>query len=286
MGLLVGGISLPGRQISNAMSEVIPRRRVVLGIEYLGGGYSGWQTQRHRPSIQQALEGVLSKVADHPVRLTAAGRTDAGVHAIGQVAHFDSTAERQPHQWALGANASLPVQISVRWAATVQPAFHARHSALWRSYRYLIISQRARPAIWHGRVCWHHYPLNAARMHRAAQALLGEHDFSGYRAAGCQSHTPWRRVDRIAVRRRGPLVTIDIRANAFLHHMVRNIAGVLMAIGRGEAGEQWAAEVLRSRSRVLGGITAPAEGLYLREVGYPPEFALPRPAPHPWRLGL
>jgi tRNA pseudouridine38-40 synthase len=168
----------------------------------------------------------------------------------------------------------------------MQPSFHARYSALWRSYRYLILSQRARPAIWHGRVCWHHYPLNAARMHRAAQALLGEHDFSGYRAAGCQSKTPWRRVDDIAVRRRGPMVTIDIRANAFVHHMVRNIAGVLLTIGRGEAGEHWAAQVLASRDRIRGGVTAPAEGLYLREVGYPARFALPRPAPHPWRLGL
>ena len=252
-----------------------PTTRWAVGLEYDGTAYAGWQTQETAPSIQSACERAFSAVADHPVALTCAGRTDAGVHAIAQVAHFDTLAARTARSWVFGANTHLAADMSALWAVAVPERFHARYSALWRTYRYVILSRSTRPAIDHRRVCWIHAPLDAERMAAAAAALIGEHDFSAFRAAECQSRTPIRRVESIDVRRVGAYVTIEIRANAYLHHMVRNIAGVLIQIGSGEAAVGWAKEVLEGRHRRHGGVTAPPSGLYLVGVSYPAEYGLP-----------
>jgi len=214
-------------------------------------------------------------VAAHPVEIMAAGRTDAQVHAVGQVAHFDTGSLRYDHQWLLGINRHLPADISVTWVLQAQPDFHARFSAIWRSYRYVIVNRLTRSALQHDRACWYHYPLDEQAMHRAAQCLIGEHDFTAFRASACQSRTAWRRIHEIRVSRHDELVLIDVRANAFLHHMVRNIAGVLMTIGKGDAPEDWAHAVLQQRDRTRGGCTAPAQGLYLTGVGYPAHWGLP-----------
>jgi tRNA pseudouridine38-40 synthase len=251
--------------------------RFAVGFEYDGSAYAGWQTQASAASIQAVAERAFSTVADHPVALTCAGRTDAGVHAIGQVAHFDSDAARGLRGWVLGANTNLPNDICVLWAQQVPGEFHARYSATARTYRYVILNRASRPALARQRVCWAHRPLDAERMQRAAAYLIGEHDFSAFRAAECQSRTPIRRLERIAVTRCEEHVLLDVTANAFLHHMVRNIAGVLIEIGAGEAEPEWAQTVLASRDRKVGGVTAPAGGLYLMRVDYPPAFQLPQP---------
>jgi tRNA pseudouridine38-40 synthase len=258
--------------------------RWAAGVEYLGTRYSGWQWQGHAPSIQQEVERVLSKVGDHPIKVAAAGRTDAGVHALNQVIHFDSEAARTPHAWLFGANSQLPADISLRWVQAAEAEFHARYSATARSYRYVMWSSRARSALLGGRVAWLTGPLDAEAMHRAAQALVGEHDFSAFRDADCQSTTPMRRLHSIAVRRQGDFTVLDVKANAFLHHMVRNIAGVLMAIGQSKQPESWAHSVLESRNRSQGGVTAEAGGLCFIGPEYPDRFALP-PAPAPWFPG-
>jgi len=245
------------------------------GVEYLGSAYSGWQWQEHAPSVQQEIERVLSAVADHAVKVTAAGRTDAGVHAYNQVIHFDSGAPRAPHAWLFGANSQLPRDVALRWVQPVADDFHARYAATARRYRYVMLPGRSRPALLDQRVAWLVGELDAPAMHRAAQALVGEHDFSAYRDAGCQSPTPMRNVHRIAVSRRGEFVVLDVEANAFLHHMVRNIAGVLMAIGQGKRPDTWAGAVLASRRRVLGGVTAAPGGLYFIGPVYPAQFGLP-----------
>ncbi len=249
--------------------------RIAVGIEYLGTHYVGWQAQAGQPSVQQAVEDALAAVAAAPVSVTCAGRTDAGVHALGQVAHFDTDARRAPRAWVLGANTRLPLDIALTWAREMPPGFHARHSALSRTYRYHIVNRSERPALAAGRVAWVHRPLDVAAMAAAAAALLGEHDFSAFRAAECQSKTPMRRVTEIAVTRAGEQVTIGVTANAFLHHMVRNIAGLLIAIGRGDEGPGFAAEVLASRDRRRNAATAPACGLYFTAVGYAPGLGLP-----------
>lgn len=255
--------------------------RWAAGVEYLGTAYSGWQWQGHAPSVQQEVERVLSRVADHAVKVTAAGRTDARVHACNQVIHFDSDAARAPHAWLFGANSQLPRDISLRWVQAVDAGFHARYSATARRYRYVMFTSRARSALLDGRAAWLIGRLDAAAMDRAAQALVGEHDFSGYRDAGCQSRTPMRNVHAVSVRGHGDFVLLDIQANAFLHHMVRNIAGVLMAIGQGERPESWAKAVLDGRVRAEGGVTAVPDGLYFIGPEYPAGFGLPA-APQPW----
>ncbi len=252
--------------------------RIALGVEYDGGAYAGWQAQASLPTLQRALERALGEVADEPVTLTCAGRTDAGVHAAGQVAHFDTRATRSLRGWVLGANSELPRDVSVTWARPVPPHFHARYSAEARTYRYLISSRAARPALLAGRAAWIHRALDAERMHRAAQSLLGEHDFSAFRAAECQAKSPVRRMERLAVERRGEYILIEATANAFLHHMVRNIAGLLIAIGRGDAAVEFAREVLLGRDRTRNAATAPAAGLYLLAVRYPAAFGIPAPA--------
>jgi tRNA pseudouridine38-40 synthase len=258
--------------------------RWAAGIEYCGTAYAGWQRQVHARSIQQEVERVLSNVADHPVAVVAAGRTDARVHAYGQVIHFDSSAARAPHAWLFGGNSQLPPDIALRWVQEAPEAFHARYSATARSYRYVMYTGRARSALLAGRGTWLIGPLDAGAMNRAAQALVGEHDFSAFRDADCQAHTPTRTVEAVAVRAIGEFVVLDVRANAFLHHMVRNIAGVLIPIGQGKQPESWARDVLASRKRTLAGVTAEPGGLYFVGPQYPAAFGIPAP-PAPWFPG-
>jgi tRNA pseudouridine38-40 synthase len=256
--------------------------RIALGIEYDGSAFRGWQTQPDAVAVQPAVEAALSTVADHPVEVVAAGRTDAGVHAAMQVVHFDTTAQRTERSWTLGANSNLPKHVSVLWAREVPDAFHARYSAQARSYRYLILNRVPRPALDFDRVCWVRDPLDAQRMQTAANQLLGEHDFSSFRAAECQSRTPMRRMHEIRVERRGELVTLDVMANAFLQHMVRNIAGVLIAVGTGERPVEWVADVLAARDRRQGGVTAVPQGLYLVGVRYAAALQLPSESTRDW----
>ena len=250
--------------------------RFALGVEYDGSAYCGWEVQREQPSIQACLEKAVSQVANHTVKTVCAGRTDSGVHANGQVVHFDSDADRTLRSWVLGCNANLPVDVSVTWAHRPGEDFHARFSAQVRHYRYIIFNRAQRPGLMHGRVTWEYRALDEARMREGAKHLLGEHDFTSYRSVACQAKNPVRTIHRLDVQRRGELVIIEVSANAFLHHMVRNIAGVLMAIGVAKAEPQWARQVLEHRDRAQGGVTARADGLYLAAVDYPKRFAIPR----------
>jgi len=251
------------------------RRRLAVGLEYDGARFAGWQLQPRLSTIQDHVQRALGSVADHPVEAVCAGRTDAAVHANGQVAHFDTTSSRPMRGWVLGTNGALPPEIAILWAVEVDAQFHARHSALARSYRYCILQRATRPALLRERVWWVRTELDAAAMHEAAQQLVGEHDFSAFRAAECQSKSTRRRIDSIGVAADGPLVTIEVTANAFLHHMVRNIVGTLLPVGTGEQKPAWVAEALASRDRSRAGITAPAHGLFLAGVHYPPALGLP-----------
>jgi tRNA pseudouridine38-40 synthase len=254
--------------------------RIALGIEYDGNDFAGWQLQKAEVrTVQGAVEQALSQVADHPLRVICAGRTDAGVHATAQVVHFDTHVKRSMRSWVYGANANLPKSVSIQWARPVSDDFHARFSAVRRRYRYVILNRQVRPTFVAWRVAWEYRPLDEALMRRAARDLVGEHDFSAYRAAACQAKSPVRYLYELAVNRDRDLVILDLEANAFLHHMVRNIAGVLMDIGAGKQAPGWAREVLESRDRTLGGVTAPPHGLYLTGVGYPPHFDLPPLSP-------
>ena len=249
--------------------------RVAIGLEYDGSGFAGWQTQAQAPSVQSAVEAALSTVADEPVAVIIAGRTDAGVHAASQVAHFDTTASRSARGWVLGANTHLPPQVSVRWAQVVPRHFHARYSAEARTYRYIILNRLGRSALAAGRVALIYKPLDVGLMTRAAQPLLGEHDFSAFRAAECQARSPVRCLQELSVWREGEQVIIQATANAFLHHMVRNLAGLLIAAGLGKLPPEQAEALLASRDRTLAPPTAPAEGLYFWSVRYPQAFGLP-----------
>jgi tRNA pseudouridine38-40 synthase len=249
--------------------------RFAVGLEYDGGGFAGWQQQDDAPSVQQELTAALSRVLDHPVEVTAAGRTDAGVHARGQVVHFDTQAERTERALVLGTNTLMPAQVSLRWARVVSDHFHARYSAEARTYRYCILNRWARSALATGRVAFVHKPLDADLMQAAAVHLVGAHDFSALRATECQAKSPVRILSRLLVRRVGDFVLLEVTANAFLHHMVRNIAGLLMHIGHGAAQPGYAAEVLAGRDRSRAPATAPAAGLYLWRAHYPGVFGLP-----------
>lgn len=252
--------------------------RYALGIEYDGTDFMGWQRQSHPGrTVQACLEDALGRVADHPVELTCAGRTDAGVHAIGQVGHFDSEARRDMRGWLLGVNSNLPSDVAVGWIKEVPQEFHARFRALGREYRYTVLNRLTRPALERARMTWEHRPLDVPRMQEAAQPLVGRHDFSAFRSVECQAKQPVRTLTRLEVHRAGERVTIDAAADGFLHHMVRNIAGVLMAVGEGKRGTDWPQQVLEGRDRTLGGVTAPANGLCLTAVRYPPEFSIPSP---------
>lgn len=249
--------------------------RIAMGVEYNGEHYCGWQYQDHSPSVQQEIETAIGKVANHNVRVFCAGRTDTGVHGIGQVIHFDSDAQRTEHSWVYGSNANLPNDIAVLWARPVSDDFHARYSALKRCYRYVILNRRIRPAILNSKVSWEYRPLDEHRMIQAAKHLIGEHDFSSYRAVACQAKSPVRHLYRVDIARHGELVILDLEANGFLHHMVRNIAGVLITIGCGDADIVWSKQVLEQRDRTCGGVTAPAHGLYFMGVSYPDVFQIP-----------
>ncbi|EOI3529611.1 tRNA pseudouridine(38-40) synthase TruA [Cronobacter dublinensis] len=261
------------------MSEGLekPVVKIALGIEYDGSRYYGWQRQQEVRSVQEKLEQALSQVANEPINVFCAGRTDAGVHATGQVVHFETTAVRKDAAWTLGVNANLPGDIAVRWVKDVPAEFHARFSATARRYRYVIYNHRLRPAVLSQGVTHYHLPLDAQCMHRAAQCLIGENDFTSFRAVQCQSRTPWRNLMHINVERFGAYIVVDIKANAFVHHMVRNIVGSLMEVGCGNQPESWMAELLAAKDRTLAAATAKAEGLYLVSVDYPAQFDLPTP---------
>ena len=234
--------------------------------------------------MQHALEMAISRVANESVSVQCAGRTDTGVHAIHQIAHMDCHVERQMHSWLLGTNSNLPDDISIQWVKAVDDQFHARFSAKKRSYRYVILNRPSRSALLHGRVSWQPRQLNIDAMQAAAVHLLGEHDFTSYRAVACQAKSPVRTIHQLNLFQSGDFIVLDISANAFLHHMVRNIAGVLMAIGLGKEQPDWALDVLMAKDRTLGGMTAPAAGLYLTQVYYADKFAIPAPQTAQWPM--
>lgn len=261
-------------------------RRWALGIEYDGRAFHGYQVQANRAdTVQQVLETALSRVADHPVRLFCAGRTDAGVHATGQVVHFDTTAIRDPLAWIRGSNSLAPDSVVVRWAVPVPVDFHARFSARARRYVYVLAEQGVRSAIGHGLVTTQRERVDAGAMHAAAQRLLGEHDFSSFRGAGCQARSAVRTLRRFVVSRHGPLVLFDVTANAFLLHMVRNLVGTLLCVGDRRRADTWPAEVLAARDRRVAGPTAPPSGLYLTGVTYDRDYGFDTRARMPWFLG-
>lgn len=251
--------------------------RIALGLDFNGSHYRGWQTQQDGvKSVQSTLEAAIAKVANHPVILHAAGRTDAGVHASGMVAHFDTESHRSNRSWLMGVNTHLPYDIALRWVCPVSDEFHARFKAVARRYRYVIYNHPHRSSLLADRVTHHHPALDIERMREAARHLVGVHNFHSYRAVGCQSNNPVRNVHFLELTQRGPLIVLDIQADGFLHHMVRNIAGVLMAIGQGKAEPEWAKQVLEAQDRTQGGITAPPDGLYFVDVHYPEQFVLPK----------
>lgn len=259
-----------------ATDNAIGQGRVALVLEYDGAAYHGWQLQKSGvPSVEEALTRAVSKVADEPVELVCAGRTDAGVHGAYQVVHFDTRAVRNLRSWVMGINTALPSGIVVHWAGNAPDPFHARFSAVYRRYRYVIFNGPVRPALLASQLSWIFRPLDEKLMQEAARQLEGEHDFSAFRAAGCQSRSPWRFVEFVRVHRWDDFVVIDVQANAFLHHMVRNFAGALMAVGQGKYPPQWLGEVLLGGDRRLAGVTAPAGGLYMVDVGYPEQFGIP-----------
>ncbi len=249
--------------------------RYALGIEYDGSGFQGWQRLKHGPTVQAAVEGALGFVLDHPVEVTCAGRTDAGVHAACQVVHFDTDAVRTPFAIRQGSNSRLPAGVSVLWCQPVADDFHARYSARARRYRYTILNRPVRPAMQRDYLTWERQPLDADAMHAAAQALVGEHDFSAFRTVHCQAPNPRRELQAIRLWREGDRVLMDVQANAFLHHMVRNIVGSLLPVGRGEQPVDWPARLLAGRDRSVAGPTAPANGLLFLGPRYPADWGLP-----------
>jgi len=253
------------------MQQALKVQRWVAGVEYNGALFKGWQSQIHHPgkSVQDALEKAASKVANHPVKLICAGRTDAGVHASAQVIHFDSHAIRDSHAWKMGINTNLPNGVCLNWVRPVDSDFHARFSAVSRRYRYFIMNRPIKPGLMHDQVTWWRRPLDAEKMHEAAQALMGLNDFTSFRASDCQANHPKRTMLDISVKRQGEWVVLEVCANAFLYHMVRNIAGVLLPIGQGSKPVEWCREVLQAQDRKQAGVTAPGGGLYFVDVDYP-----------------
>ena len=252
--------------------------RIVLGIEYDGSGFCGFQSQKGVRTVQQCLEFALSEVADHPVVIRCAGRTDTGVHALYQVVHFDTTSHRGKRAWVLGVNSSLPSDISVIWAEEVDGSFDARFSAIDRTYHYFILNSSVSSALLHQKITWECRKLDTSVMRNASEALIGEHDFSTFRASGCQSRSRVRVVQEIVISEEGSVIAFKVRANAFLQHMVRNVVGSLLEVGNGRRPENWIKQILDQRKRSLGGATAPADGLYLTGVRYPSYYRLPDPS--------
>ena len=248
--------------------------RIACAVEYDGSGFCGWQRQDHARSVQGDVEAALSKVADHEVRVVCAGRTDSGVHASWQIIHFDTRAERSERSWVLGTNANLPDDAGLLWAREADDDFHARFSAQARSYRYVILNREVASPLLHRRATWIHQTLDVSRMQEGAHYLLGKHDFSSFRALACQANSPVRTIYRLDIKRSGAYLYLDVEANAFLHHMVRNIAGALLAVGRGVQNSHWVQDILDKRDRTQGGVTAPASGLYLVGVRYPDKFGI------------
>ncbi|MBL8396993.1 MAG: tRNA pseudouridine(38-40) synthase TruA [Candidatus Accumulibacter sp.] len=242
--------------------------RLALGLEYDGSCFRGWQQQPGGGTVQDALQEALSQFAVAPIKVICAGRTDAGVHALGQIVHFDTDLQRLPHAWIRGANTFLPPAVAVRWVQAVSDNFHARASACARHYRYVLINRAYRPGVWHRRIGWYHHRLDVAAMRTAAACLLGEHDFSAFRAAECQAVSPVKTMHRVDIRRLGELIVFDFEASAFLHHMVRNLVGSLVCIGQGKKSPDWLTEVLLHGDRRQAAATFPPDGLYLMEVKY------------------
>ncbi len=249
--------------------------RIALAIEYDGSGYRGWQKQPGGNTVQDVLETALGQFAGTSVPVVCAGRTDAGVHATGQVVHFDAPVQRSMFAWVRGTNRFLPPTVAARWAHPVKPDFHARFSAHARRYRYLLVNGPHRTGLWHDKVGWYHHPLAIDAMQEAADLLIGEHDFSAFRAAECQAVSPVKIMHRVAIRRDGDLIQFDFEASAFLHHMVRNLVGSLVRIGQGKCPPRWISELLAARDRRLAAPTFAAAGLYLTAVRYAPELGLP-----------
>lgn len=255
--------------------------RLALGLAYDGTGAPGWQTQPSGQALQDIVERSLAALACHPVRTVCAGRTDAGVHATAQVIHFDTDVGRPRNAWVRGVNARLPGRIAVQWAREVPADFHARFSARSRTYVYLLRCAEAPHPLWRDRAGWVFRPLDAGAMREAATALVGEHDFTSFRSSQCQAPSPVRTLSRLEVEQRGPFVVLTLTANAFLHHMVRNIVGALVHVGIGRRPPAWVAELLAARRRALGAPTFAAQGLYLCGVEYDPALGLPRPGADP-----
>lgn len=252
-------------------------QRYAIGVQYLGTAYHGWQSQNSGiPTLQIALERAISQVANSPVELVAAGRTDRGVHAIEQVAHFDTTAQRSSYNWLRGINALIPEDISVSWVHPVKQSFHARFSAQRRIYRYFLACGTVKPALLARQAAWIYGELALEPMQAAAELLLGKHDFSAFRAADCQAKSPIKCLERLEVQQRGDLLMFEAQADGFLMHMVRNLVGVLVAVGKGDRPVEWAAEVLESKDRRCGGVAMPSQGLYLRKVEYDEAYKLPQ----------
>jgi tRNA pseudouridine38-40 synthase len=249
--------------------------RIALGVEYDGSCFNGWQSQPDVPNVQDTLQAALGGIASEPVSVLAAGRTDAGVHALQQVVHFDTGMDRPLTAWVRGANALLPQGVAVLWARAVPEEFHARFSAQARSYRYLLLNRPVRSALQHDKVGWFHAPLDLDRMREAAQHLLGEHDFSAFRSSECQAKTPIKRLTQLAIDRQDDMITFDLTAGAFLHHMVRNIVGSLVYVGKGKHPPGWMAQVLARRDRGLAAPTFSPCGLYLRRITYDGKWRLP-----------
>lgn len=249
--------------------------RVALGLAYDGSGFRGWQTQPGGQTVQDTIEAALASFLNHPVQTTCAGRTDAGVHALNQVVHLDSVAVRPPESWVRGMNALLPPAIAVQWACPVVDDFHARFSAQSRHYLYIVRNDRVRTPLLHGRVGWVYRPLDVKRMRQAAERLIGEHDFSSFRSSDCQAASPIRTLHAIDISESGPFFFFRFKANAFLHHMIRNIMGSLLYVGLGRQDAKWIDELLTKRDRCLAAPTFQADGLYLAGVDYPQAFGLP-----------
>jgi tRNA pseudouridine38-40 synthase len=249
--------------------------RFALGLEYCGTGFCGWQSQAQGQTVQDALEFALAQIAGQAVGVICAGRTDAGVHATQQVVHFETEVERPLSAWVRGVNSHLPAGVAVRWAQPVADEFHARFSARGRRYRYLLVNRAQRPGLWQGRVGWFHLPLDLSLMQTAAEKLIGEHDFSAFRAANCQAKTPIKTLWRADVRQRGNLMVFDFEASAFLHHMVRNLVGTLVAIGKAAQAPEWVDELLLAKDRKLAAPTFSPDGLYFRGPIYEPHWNLP-----------